>query len=143
MNLGEHQMARPVATRAKRCLIMGADGFLGSSLRRDLSADDTLALITGAVDLRQPLHVKNAIVEAEPDVIVNLAGISSPASDDVTNLYQVNAFGHLNILQAAATLRRKPRVILASSAHLYGPGLTTKATEQTPLNVVSHYGLSK
>ncbi len=144
LNFNERQMARPFATQVKRCLIMGANGFLGSSLRRDLGVDDALTLVSAAaVDLRQPLQVKKAIADAEPDVIVNLAGISSPASDDVINLYQVNAFGHLNILQAASTLKRRPRVILASSAQLYGPDLTTKATEQTPLNPVSHYGLSK
>lgn len=144
LNVSKHRMPRPFAAHVKRCLIMGASGFLGSSLRRDLAADDAVTLINGpVVDLRQPLQVKNAIVEVEPDVVVNLAGISSPASDDVVNLYQVNALGHLNILQAASTLKRKPRVILASSAQLYGPDHTTKATEQTPLNPVSHYGLSK
>jgi nucleoside-diphosphate-sugar epimerase len=87
--------------------------------------------------------VRDVIAEQEPEVIVNLAGIASPMSDDMLSLYQVNAFGHLHILEAAAALRSSPTVILASSAQLYGPGVMDKASELTPPNPVSHYGLSK
>ncbi len=137
-------MASLSTARVKRCLVFGASGFLGSSLRRDLGADVGLTLIDSAgVDLRQPLQVAKAIGDVDPDVVINLAGISSPASDDIISLYQINAFGHLNVLRAASMLKRNPRVILASSAQLYGPHLATRAAEQTPLDPVSHYGLSK
>jgi nucleoside-diphosphate-sugar epimerase len=131
---------------AKLCLLIGQNGFMGSNLRRALAEDkeiEIIALGREAMDLRESLQVKDVIGTYSPDIIVNLAGISSPASLDVENLYQVNAFGHLYILEAAASLARKPRVLLASSAQLYGPGVTGKATELTPINPVSHYGLSK
>lgn len=130
----------------KRCLVVGASGFLGTGLQRDLRHDNAFQLENfgrDRVDLRHPSQVKEAIAHIKPDIIINLAGISSPASQDVMNIYQVNAFGHLHVLQAAAALESKPRVILASSAQLYGPGVLSKATEQTRLNPVSHYGLSK
>jgi GDP-6-deoxy-D-talose 4-dehydrogenase len=129
-----------------RCLIVGARGFIGSNLRCALEQDDRLeinALDRQAMDVRRRSQAKDVVAMLEPDVIINLAGISSPASDDVSNLYQVNAFGHLHLLEAAAALKRRPRVILASSAQLYGPGVVGKAVEMTPLNPVSHYGLSK
>lgn len=132
--------------RAKRCLLIGAGGFLGSGLLRDLRGDAELEFIAvdrAQLDIRNPSQVKEVVSGHKPDVIVNVAGISSPASDDVLELYQINAYGHLYVLQAAAALERRPRVILASSAQLYGPGVLVKAKEQIPLNPVSHYGLSK
>jgi nucleoside-diphosphate-sugar epimerase len=131
---------------ARRCLIIGAGGFLGSQLRRDLASNaaiDLTAVDRSALDLRKPAQVRELVTSVRPDVIVNLAGRSSPASEDVTELYEVNAFGHLHILEAAAALEPKPRIVLASSAQLYGPALKSKATEATSLNPVSHYGLSK
>jgi GDP-6-deoxy-D-talose 4-dehydrogenase len=130
----------------KLCLLIGQNGFMGSNLRQALAEDkeiDIIALGREAMDLRESSQVKDVIGTYAPDIIVNLAGISSPASLDVADLYQVNAFGHLYILEAAASLARKPRVLLASSVQLYGPGVAGKATELTPLNPVSHYGLSK
>ena len=146
LDLSEQQMANHSVASAKRCLLIGAGGFLGSSLRRDLESERALELITfdsSGVDLRQPLQVKEAIADIKPDIIINVGGISSPTSEDIFNLYQVNAFGHLYVLQAASVLERKPRIILASSAQLYGPGVVAKAVEQAALNPVSHYGLSK
>lgn len=131
---------------ARRCLIVGADGFIGSNLQRALAGENKIQIAAFGsrnMDLRQRSQVRDVIAAYEPEIIVNLAGISSPASDDISSLYQVNAFGHLHILEAAAALKHKPTVFLASTAQLYGPGILGKAEEATPLNPVSHYGLSK
>jgi GDP-6-deoxy-D-talose 4-dehydrogenase len=132
--------------RTKRCLIVGSNSFIGTNLCCESGSDDGLqftAIDGRSMDLRVASQVGNVIAAHQPNIIVNLAGISSPASDDLLGLYQVNALGHLNILQAAAALQHKPKVILASSAQLYGPGIFVSTSEQSPLNPVSHYGLSK
>jgi nucleoside-diphosphate-sugar epimerase len=132
--------------RAIRCLLIGAEGFLGAHLRRELASTVSVeleAIERNGLDLRKPKSIRQLVSSVRPDVIVNVAGLSSPASEDVMELYEVNALGHLHILEAAASLETKPRVVLASSAQLYGPTLKSKATEGTPLNPVSHYGLSK
>jgi GDP-6-deoxy-D-talose 4-dehydrogenase len=133
-------------TATTRVLIIGASGFLGSNLRRDLeqrSEFDLGAFDSRTLDLRQRSQVRDVITMNNPDVIVNVAGVSSPASDDIANLYGINALGHLYLLEAAASLKHKVRVILASSAQLYGPGVAGKAVEGRPLNPMSHYALSK
>ncbi len=130
----------------RRCLIIGATGFLGAHLRSGLAEVAEFEIVTcdsRTMDLRQRSAVKEFIALQKPDIIVNLAGISSPASDDISRLYEINAFGHLYVVEAAAALKQKPKVILASSAQVYGPGTVGKATERTPSNPVSHYALSK
>jgi nucleoside-diphosphate-sugar epimerase len=115
-------------------------------LQRELAGDAQIvctALSAQQLDIRNRSLVAEALTAHKPDVVINLAGVSSPASGEVSRLYEVNAFGHLNLLEAAAALNPKPTVMLASSAQLYGPQVPGKADEMTPLNPVSHYGLSK
>jgi nucleoside-diphosphate-sugar epimerase len=80
------------------------------------------------------------------DAIIHLAGIMPPASDD--EVFHTNIEGTFNILQAAATMEKKPRVLFASSDATYCTGWSLSAysapiREDAEQHPSVFYGLSK
>jgi UDP-glucose 4-epimerase len=62
--------------------------------------------------------------------------MENPADD-----FKTNAYGTLNILELAR--KKDARVVYASSAAVYGKPAKTPTPENSPLNPISFYGLSK
>lgn len=78
-----------------------------------------------------------------PDYIVHLAAISFVASKSQQNIYNVNVFGTLNLLNAIEKLDYKPKkILIASSAAVYG-NIEGELHEQMCPEPVNHYGNSK
>ena len=85
-----------------------------------------------------------AIAQAAPDKIVHLAAESFVAHDDTAEIYQTNLIGTLNLLNA--TQNHAPsveKILVASSANIYGNAAHLPITEDTPPQPVNHYGVSK
>lgn len=97
---------------------------MGSWLTQSLRAagDDVVAPSRAEADICSSAALKRVVGEAQPDIVINLAGISSVAHDDVERLYDVNTLGHLRLLQAVADVAPAARVFLSSTANLYGEG---------------------
>jgi GDP-4-dehydro-6-deoxy-D-mannose reductase len=143
-------------------LITGAAGFAGSHLLdllegegRSIAAwrrpgEPLPAPPTGTrarwfeLDILDRAAVRDAVAEVNPDVIYHLAGIAHVgASWDRTHLtFEVNVLGTEHLLDAAAALPRKPRVMVAGSALVYREQ-TRAITEQDEVLPASPYGLSK
>lgn len=118
-----------------RALVIGADGFVGRWLVRHLllSGDEVAALVgsrfrppldgaevIGQVDVRDAEAVGAAVVTARPEVVFNLAGVSTAASrDDPSASIGVSVVGSMNILQACARLERPPRLLFVSTSYVY------------------------
>jgi nucleoside-diphosphate-sugar epimerase len=86
------------------------------------------------------------IVEVlKPDYVVHLAAYSSPASKDLCSFYKINTLGTCNLLSALANLGTEApkRVLLSSSANVYGISASGKISEDTRIAPVNHYGCSK
>lgn len=79
----------------------------------------------------------------KPDYIIHLAAISFVASKNQQQIYNVNVFGTLNLLDAIQKTQYKPKkILIASSAAVYG-NIEGELNEKMSTQPVNHYGNSK
>lgn len=123
-------------------LITGVGGFVGPRLARNLLEHGhqvsgtwlesmprpALPVIPAGVelyhaDLLDPGSLELAIHASNPDVIVNLAGLSHVGESwkKPGEYFRVNVLGTENLLEAATDGGRTRAVVCASSAEVYGP----------------------
>ena len=127
----------------KRLLVTGAKGFTGVHLARAAAAAGYEVLPLQA-DLLDAKALVDEIAAADPDRVVHLAAISAVTHQDASALYQVNTVGSCNLLEALAKLPRTDlKVVLASSANVYGNALVSPLNESSPPAPVNHYACSK
>lgn len=128
-----------------RVFVTGASGFVGGWLTEHLAASgDEVAVLADGVDLRDR-EMATEITDAEPEVIYHLAAFTHVGRswDEPALALEVNALGTLAVLEAARTLARPPRVLLVSSAEVYGGGDGTPLDEDAPLVPTTPYAASK
>lgn len=149
-------MKRARRFKMARALITGVEGFTGRYIVDELrlAGYDVFGLAFGGAreqfenniscDLTDLADVEAAVGEAQPDVIVHLAGISFVAHDDVNAIYRTNVVGTRNLLAAASKLNVAPRaILLASSANIYGNANVEIIDESTPAAPANDYAVSK
>lgn len=84
------------------------------------------------------------VLTTDPDWVIHFAGISFVASKDDEAFYRVHALGSSSLLTSLSKLRKKPvKVLLASSATVYGNSNVAHASEDQQLNPIDHYAMSK
>jgi UDP-glucose 4-epimerase len=145
-----------------RALVTGGAGFIGSHLVDALLAQgdevtvldhlnsrdnlagvaDRVALVRG--DVTDVAHTSAVLADARPEVVFHLAAqidVRRSVSDPSTDAH-VNVGGTASVLTAAlgAGVRR---VVLASTAGVYGDPLQIPTPEAAPLAPLSPYGASK
>lgn len=123
-----------------RALVTGAGGFLGTHLVSALHREGHAAF-----EHRGDVRDARSWAAQEPvDVLLHLAAISNvPASTrDPERAWQVNADGTLRALEWARAGGAQ-RVVIVSSAHVYGRARYSPIDEKHPLAPVSPYGASK
>lgn len=124
-------------------LLTGADGFTGRHFIQ--SATQAGHHITPLkADLTDPVAVAAQVQGTQPDAVVHLAAISFVGNADPAAFYAVNVIGTMNLLAAVAALPKPPaKVLLASSANIYGNCDTSPIAEDQPPAPVNHYAASK
>lgn len=147
-----------------RIFITGATGFAGSHLVDSLLAQghDIYALMHPATshqalpnharmhsisgDLLDVDSLKTAVQQAQPDVIYHLAGQAYPARswENPALTIAINTGGTANLLEAAVAYGR-PRVVIVSSAEIYGyvTAADLPLTEESVPQPRHPYGVSK
>lgn len=141
---------------SKKVLITGIDGFTGRPLGQSLGklGAEVFGLTNNEFAAKSknifyaPLQnrddVADVIKTVKPDYIVHLAGIAFANHKDVLKYYDVNVVGTENLLDACVTANLTPdKIIIASSAAVYGFATDEFVSESSELAPVSHYGVSK
>lgn len=142
----------------EKVLIFGAGGFVGPYLAREFM--DANYQVYGSdindggnlpsdveyhkADLLNASEVDTLIKTINPNIIVNLAAISSVGLSwkIPQTTIQVNVIGSLNILESAKDLNPMPKVLFIGSSEEYD--ISNKPIdENTPLNANNPYGISK
>jgi GDP-4-dehydro-6-deoxy-D-mannose reductase len=131
-----------------RALVTGAKGFVGSWLTAHLvESGDEVVAIDHEVEITDGDAVRGAVVDAAPDVVYHLAALTNVGRSwtDPSEVFRVNAMGTLWVLEAARSCPHPPRVLVTSSAEVYGavPQELLPVTEDAPLAPVTPYAASK
>ncbi len=135
-------------------LITGLHGFTGHYLGAALRARSArvVGLVQGSprdateatCDLTDALAVREAVARLRPTHVVHLAALSFVGHANARAFYDVNLFGTLNLLEALALLDAPPqRVLIASSANVYGTPEVEVIDETVCPAPVNHYACSK
>lgn len=126
-----------------KILLTGAAGFTGLFFKSVAEAAGH-QVITLNADLTDRAMVLAEVLQAAPDVAVHLAAISFVGHAKDTDFYDVNVVGTMNLLAGLAALPVKPfKVLLASSANVYGNCDASPITESQFAAPVNHYAMSK
>jgi GDP-6-deoxy-D-talose 4-dehydrogenase len=126
-----------------KILLTGAAGFTGLFFKSAAEAAGHQVVGLQA-DLTDKAAVAAEVLRAAPDTVVHLAAISFVGHADDSAFYGVNVVGTMNLLAGLAALPVKPRkVLLASSANIYGNCDASPITELQPAAPVNHYAMSK
>jgi nucleoside-diphosphate-sugar epimerase len=126
-----------------RLLLTGAQGFTGRHLAHaaKLSGYEVFPLEANLQDEQQ---VRDQVKRINPTHVIHLAGISHVTAGDPQGYYAVNLFGSLTLLDALTFLPVAPqKVILASSANIYGNNDHSPIVESEAPSPISHYAMSK
>ena len=124
-------------------LITGARGFTGQYLSK-AAQDAGLKVIAMQSNINDEAALEKEVLAAKPDYVAHLAGISFVPSKDHEAFYRVHALGTSNLLQALTKLQVAPKkVLLASSATVYGNSANHLSVEDQALVPVDHYAISK
>jgi GDP-4-dehydro-6-deoxy-D-mannose reductase len=135
-----------VTALAGPVLITGAGGFVGTHLQRALAARNVeMRAFDG--DVRDAAALEAALRDCGPTAVVHLAALSSVAGSwsAERETWDVNAGGTLNLVLAAAVAAPRARILVVSSAEVYG----RMSADEPPLREthavapVSPYGRSK
>lgn len=141
-----------------RVLIFGAGGFVGGYLCKEflnngykVSGTDKgegSALPSEVdfykTDLMQADEVEKLICQVQPDIIVNLAAISSVGTSwsMPQTTMAINVIGALNIMETAKKSEQKPKILFVGSSEEYVIS-ENPLDENTQLNANNPYGISK
>jgi GDP-4-dehydro-6-deoxy-D-mannose reductase len=149
-----------------RIFITGAGGFVGGHLIDHLSTQPECVIHAGVflppgqnprldgrpidqhhVDLRSAEAVHAVLEQVQPDWVIHLAALADVAQSfkDPWGTLENNIVGQVNVLQAILALGLYPRILIVSSAEIYGAAGATgqPLDETTPFEPTNPYSVSK
>jgi GDP-4-dehydro-6-deoxy-D-mannose reductase len=131
-----------------RVLVTGAAGFVGRRLVARLAQEG--ADVTGVdreVDVADAEAVRRAVAEVRPDAVVHLAALTFVPDSFARprDVFRVNFLGSRCVLEAVRGERPGARVLLVSTAHVYGSARPEDPPfdEGSPLRPGSPYAAAK
>lgn len=141
--------------KSRGCVLLtGANGFTGQHVQAELAQAGyrVCRAVVGAsrgpdeatLDITSPDNCRRVVERLRPDYLIHLAAISFVQHADADAFYRVNVIGTMNLLQALADVGLEPRrVVVASSANVYGNAAGGVIDESAAPAPVNHYAVSK
>lgn len=141
----------------KEILITGCSGFLGKHLSKflldkdciisgitEISSFKSKAIKVYHCDIRDREGIAEILKKEKPSTIFHLAAIASVGFSwkNEYNTYEINFLGSLNLLEAVFSYSPHSKVILMSSAEVYGKKEGV-ITEESNVEIRNPYSLSK
>lgn len=126
--------------------VTGASRSLGRAVLAQASFHGlrAIAVSIGAVRSGDAGAIARELASLAPQAVIHLAGVvPAKADESLADPFAANVAGTRAVLDAAAQLEGGARVILASSASVYGPSPLASITEPHDLNGKSEYAPSK
>jgi GDP-6-deoxy-D-talose 4-dehydrogenase len=126
-----------------RILITGSDGFTGRHLIPNAIKEgfEVYCLKSNLTDFEA---VSKEISLISPAYVCHLAAISTLTHQDEFEYYKVNLFGTINLLRAlSCNAKNIKKVLIASSANVYGNQPCKIINEEICPRPVNHYAISK
>ncbi len=131
-----------------RALITGGKGFVGQWLAAHLKDHgDDVAVVDIETDVADGSAVRRVMNDVRPDAVYHLAAMTHVGEswEHPSQVLRVNVLGTAEILAAARGLTVSPRVLVVSSAEVYGVVTPDQLPlgEDTPTAPASPYAASK
>lgn len=143
-----------------KIFITGINGFVGKHLTKEYLEDEIFGLVKDSTgenldgntktfqgDILDSEGIKKIVGEVRPDIIFHLAALTSPAESLKSPVETINnnVNGQLNILEAVRSLEIDCRMLVVSSAEVYGnvADENIPTAENAPLLPNTPYGVSK
>lgn len=144
---------KPVS-HSKRLLITGISGFTGKYVSEYFEANGYEVHGLGInyvqkskyhqCDLRHLSEIRNVIATIRPTHVLHLAGISFAGERNALLMYEMNVLATANLLDVLATSNLIfEKIIIASSAIVYGNQDNGVLDERMCPHPTNHYGCSK
>lgn len=139
----------------QKVLITGMDGFTGGYLaelikQKNLEVvglsgvQDNPSMGIFKCDLLDSVRLNNLVKEIKPDYVAHLAAIAFVGHGNNEDFYRVNVMGTMNLLEALCQPELNlTKVLVASSANVYGTPKTEVIDETEVPAPVNHYATSK
>jgi nucleoside-diphosphate-sugar epimerase len=126
-----------------KILLTGSAGFTGLFFRK-MALEAGHEVVDLQSDLRQAKKLMSEVLSVQPQAVLHLAGISYVGHENDADFYGVNVIGSVNLLKALAALPTPPlKVLLASSANIYGNTPNSPIDEMQVPAPINHYATSK
>lgn len=151
-------MQHPASVPARRVLVTGIGGFTGRYVQAALeqrgwqvwglgtqaAPTHINALHYLQADLADSTALVHAVAQIRPHAVIHLAAIAFVGHGVADAFYRVNLLGTRHLLAALAALPHPPaRVLLVSSANIYGNQTEGMLDEATPPQPANDYAVSK
>lgn len=140
----------------KRALITGIGSFTGPYIARELSLSglEVFGLSQSSLDcehakvltgnILDPDSLDDVITLSRPHVVIHLAAVTYVPHGNVGEIYQTNVVGTRCLLDALSRQKATPeKVLLASSANVYGNAVAESLDENTEFSPENDYAVSK
>lgn len=141
-----------------KVLVTGCNGFAGRHVMDALRAagHEAVGSDVGSpaggtthylpLDVRDPDSIASVLAEVKPDAVLHLGGIAFVplAWTQPQRVFQVNTIGTLNVLDAVRQQRPAARVLVVTSAEVYGSHpAPAPLSEDAPYRPDNIYGVAK
>ncbi|MEW5975181.1 MAG: dTDP-4-dehydrorhamnose reductase [Acidobacteriota bacterium] len=126
-----------------KILLIGANGQLGSDLRRILRPHDVVPTTHQTLDVTQLDDVRRCVTANEPEVIINTSAFHrvDAIEEDLMSAFEVNALGVRNLAVSAKAAGAV--LVHFSTDYVFDGNATRPYTESDSPNPINGYGVSK